>query len=179
MIDRLGRAELMESCDESLADADESDSLVMDVLLEEAPMFAEAVILAHLDEFFDRVNDLVVLAPVSSDDEIEALLEDRFTTPEEIATFVLRHVYRPSEQRRGGARRGSAEPDGDPDAPTDIESLARERVTMRFEDSDPVEAAGVVIDPDETIGAWNGIVIPFDDLLRAPELPPLIVPRFE
>jgi hypothetical protein len=179
MIDRLGRAELMESCDESLADADESDSLVMDVLLEEAPMFAEAVILAHLDEFFDRVNDLVVLAPVSSDDEIEALLEDRFTTPEEIATFVLRHVYRPSEQRRGGARRGSAEPDGDPDAPTDIESLARERVTMRFEDSDPVEAAGVVIDPDETIGAWNGIVIPFDDLLRAPELPALIVPRFE
>lgn len=179
MIDRLGRAELMESCSESFAGADDTDSLVMDVLIDDAPLFAEAVILSHLDEFLDRVDDLVILAPVSSDDEIEALLEDRFTTPEEIATFVLRHVFRPSQQRGGGDRRGSIQPDGDPDAPTDIESLARELVTMRFEGSDPIEAAGVVIDPDETIGAWNGIVIPFHGLLPAPEPPPMIVPRFE
>ncbi|CAB4324741.1 MAG: hypothetical protein F2520_12370 [Actinobacteria bacterium] len=179
MIDRLGRAELMESCDEELDEHDTDELTILDVLLDAAPAFAEAVILAHLDEFFDRVNDLVVLAPVSSDEELEEMLDDRFTTPEELAVLVLRHVFRPSEQRRGEGARGTAENDADPDAPVNIESLARERLTVRFDGATPTEVEGITTFPDEAVTGSNGIVIPFDDLLRAPELPALIVPRFE
>jgi len=179
MIDRLGRAELMESCDDELDEEDCGELTVLDVLLDVAPTFAEAVIMAHLDEFFDRVNDLVILAPVSSDEELEEMLDDRFTTPEELAVLVLRHVFRPSEQRRGAEVRGSEEADADPDAPVNIESLARERLAMRFDGATPTEVEGITTFPDEAVTGSNGIVIPFDDLLRAPELPALIVPRFE
>lgn len=174
-IDRTGWADMFEVADRRLDPLGDGDRL-FDVFEETDPTFARLVALAHLDEFFDRMDDLQVLIPADAGSYLEEVESDPFASPERISSFVLRHCFRWSEQRARSTGEGGD--DRNPDV-LSIETVAHERFVGRLRDGELIEIGGHRVESPWNDTCVNGSFTVLKGRLLPPEPPPLIAPVFD
>ncbi len=180
-IDRIARAELYEQCNErldALGDAVDGMDTVFGLVLDHTDAFAEAVSRAHLDEFLDTVDDLVVLAPV--DERVFAgALADPYCTVEDLELLVLRHTFRPGHQHNPLPPVIAGEP-ADLAAPlhaVEIELLSRDRVLAERRGNTVVRIGGKDVHLEAGRIARNGVIIPISGPIDPPPPPDLLALR--
>lgn len=169
-IDRIGWPDLLDAADRRLDDAGDGERLY-DVLERRHPAFAEIVALAHLDEYFERMDDLRVLVPDDLDDIVNGI-EGDLLTAEDLVAFVFRHCFRWSQQRVIVDRADDAEID--PDVIV-IETVGHERFAARLHDGELVEIGGFTVRPEADDTCVNGSFAVLHGRLEAPPPPPPFV----
>lgn len=174
-IDRTTWAEMLEKSDQRIEELGDGD-LLFDVLEVEHPVFARLVALAHLDEYFARMDDLQVLIPDDALAYLSDVESDPFASPEQIASFVLRHCFRWNDQRAYSA--GENADERNPDL-LSIETLAHETFIGRLSDGELVEIGGRRIEPPRNDTCMNGSFAQLSGRLEPPGPPQLIAPNFD
>lgn len=172
-IDRLHWDQLLEAAERRIEKLGDGDRL-FDMLQRVHPHFARLVSLAHLDEFFDRMDDLHVLIPADADAILSQMEGSPFTSPEEIATLVLRHCFRWSNQRTQHTINDSHDPDV-----LSIGTLANESFMGRLRNGELAEIEGLRVESNWNDACVNGSFAIVSGRLPPPEPPPLIVPTFD
>ena len=174
-IDRVSWAEMCEVAERRIEQLGDGDRL-FEVLSDTHPHFARLVSLAHLDEFFDRMDDLRLLIPADAADILNEMESSPLTSPEQIATLVLRHCFRWSDQRAPHIVEDGD--DHDPDV-LSIATLARESFVARLDDGELVEIEGLRVESKWNESCVNGSFATVSGRLEPPKPPPLIIPKFD
>lgn len=173
-IDRLGWPDLFEAADRRLEDQGDGVRL-FDLLDQQHPEFAEIVALAHLDEYFDRMDDVHVLVPTETDDIINGIEGDLLTS-EDLVGFVLRHSYRWGSQRVRAAADDDVEVDPEAIA---IETIGHERFAGRLRNGELIEIGGLTVVAAPDGSCVNGSFAMLHGVLEPPVPPPLVIPDLD
>lgn len=175
LIDRMSRPDLLAASTERLNEFESSDDTSLLELVETiSPAFARIIKLAHLDELVDYLDDLLILAPVGSEESMREMADDPLASLEDLSDFVLRHIIRTSDMRERFVQ--------DEDRPASefllqIQSLAHEQLLLGTEDDVPTSVNGIQLDGDTALEADNGVVFSFPGRIDPPALPGLVIPK--
>ena len=174
LIDRSFRMEILSASRERLSEIDNpSEILLLELIETVSPEFARIIKLAHLEEFINTMDELIVLAPVGFDERMRDMAHDPFTNPEDLSDFVLRHIIQTSNMRE---RFIENEDRPSNEVVLDVQSLAHEQLLIGTEDDVPISVNGVPLDSDAALEADNGVVVPYPGWIDPPILPGLVIP---
>lgn len=136
-----------------------------------APQFADAIRLAHLDELVDRMESLVVLAPVDFEGLTE-MVQDPAVGPERIGEFVLRHLIDPVNTRTHSETSSifADEFEGT------LSNLAHERLDVRLIEGGLDGVVGITLEELDSRETDNGVVYAFPVTLDPPPPDELVFP---
>ena len=167
--------EILSASRERLGEFDNPIEILLLELIETvSPEFARIIKLAHLEEFINTMDELIVLAPVGFDARMRDMANDPFASPEDLSDFVLRHVIQTSNMRERFIENEDRPPN---QVVLDVQSLAHEQLLVGTEDDVPTSVNGVPLDSDAALEADNGVVVPYPGWIDPPILPGLVIPN--